>query len=319
METIKRHSGRRRSAPAWFVLLTVVLSGCILNISIVPRVQPLREKVIEGEGRPKILLLDLTGFISEKEKSDGLRTEPSLVSNIRESLKKAEEDRDISGVILRVNSPGGTVSASDIIHHELTGFRKKRDVPVYACVTGLGASGAYYISASADRIYANPASIVGSIGVIALKFNVRGLLDKVGIEEETVKSADKKDILSPFRPNTQEERDILDSIMRGLHDRFVDTVLAGRAGMLTREELNRLSDGRPYTAGQALASRLVDRIGYLDDAVEDMKKALNIEDARLVAYHRPGGYRGSVYSDMGSGPEGFHLYPGVEFMYLYNP
>ena len=314
---------------AVFFILT--LSGCI-NVSVVRPVTPLTQQVIEGKGHSKILLLNVSGFISEREKSDSLKLQkgPSMVSEVRETLQKAQEDADIAGLIIKINSPGGTVSASDIIYHELMKFREKKKVPVYACITGLGTSGAYYIAAAADRIYSHPNAITGSIGVIALKFNIEGLMTKLGIQDETIKSGDKKDIFSPFRHLTPEERNILQGVIDDLYNQFLNAVFAQRKDVLTMDDLKKLADGRIYTAQPALEFHLIDRIAYMDDVISDMKKTLHLEDARIVSYGHDSSYPGTIYSSspvpdsslmdlLGDYSDGHSPLPGVSFLYLWNP
>ncbi len=251
-----------------------------------------------------------------------------MVDLTREALKKAEEDDDLAGVIVRINSPGGTVTASDIIRHDLLAFKERKKVPVVACIVSIGCSGAYYIATAADRIVAHPTAITGSIGVLLLKFNVEGLLEKVGVKEQTVKSGDKKDILSPFRAATPEEQRLVQAIIDQLYERFLDVVAARPHNMLSREELRPLADGRIYTAPQALAAKLIDTTEYLDDAIADMKKELGVEKARVVIYYRPGSYKGSIYAETPgesssfaglAGIAGGDLLPESQFMYLWEP
>ncbi len=310
-----------------FALLLV--SGCaFVKVPLSEPVRPLEEHVIEGEGRAKFLLLDVTGFISEKGRAGSqlAKEKPSLVADIREALQKAEKDDEVRGVIVRINSPGGTVAASDIIRHELLAFKERRKVPVYACITGIGASGGYYVATAADEISAHPTAVTGSIGVLLMTFNVEGLLTKIGVTERTVKSADKKDILSLFRPATPEEERLVQEIIDRLARRFVEAVQSRHGNTIPKGELERLADGRIFTADQALEARLIDRIGYLDDAVAVMKKTLNLDKARVVSYYHPGSYRGSIYS--ASPDEGPSLLSAVtggletagpEFMYLWRP
>ncbi len=308
-----------------------LLNGCI-HVDI-PGLQPagkLHERTIEGEGGAKLLLMDITGFISEKERSSGLKEKPSMVAEVRETLQKAEKDKDIAGVILRINSPGGTVAASDLILHELLVFKARKKVPVYACITGIGTSGGYYIATAADEISAHPTAITGSIGVLVMHFNVEGLMTKIGVSEKTVKSGEMKDFLSPFRPSTPEEKKIIQEIITKLYQRFTDVVLARPGTPLTRAELERLADGRIFTAEQALAAKLIDRVGYLDDAIEAMKKKLNLKEAKIVAYYRAGSYRGTIYSNspddaprvfnlININADGLDLYADTEFLYLWRP
>lgn len=312
------------------ILLAVILSGCTLfKVNIVPGVEPLKEKIIEGSGASKLLLVDITGFISEKEPG-GIREQPSSVAQMKEILAKAEKDDDIAGVILRINSPGGTVAASDTIYHEIQQFESRKKVPVYACITGLGTSGAYYIATASDMISAHPAAVTGSIGVLLMNFNVAGLLDKVGIAEKTIKSGAKKDIMSPFRASTGEEQKIMQDIIDGFAARFKGVILARKNNRLGDRELEKLADGRIYAADQALAAGLIDRVEYLDETIKEMKKALGIKEAKVVTYYRPDGYKGSIYSAAPSGsPSAINLInintgslemlSSPQFLYLWRP
>lgn len=314
-------------------LLAVFLSGCaFINVPLYTPVQPLQERVLEGEGKAKILLVDLSGVISESEKSGAsLWTEEvPLIARLKEELQKAESDKAVAALILRINSPGGTVTASDTIYHEIMEYKKRTGVRVTACITGLGTSGAYYVASASDEIIAIPTAVTGSIGVIAMRFDVRDLLTKIGVATETVKSGDKKDLWSPFRPSTPQETEIMQRIIMQLYARFVDVVASGRKGVLNRSEILKLADGRIYTADQALEVKLIDRIGYLDDAIAATKKSLNLSEAAVVAYHRPGSYRGTIYSGLAApGPQvinlinvnggSLSLLPEVAFLYLWKP
>jgi protease-4 len=322
---------KRACKRAGLIAALLTLNGCaFVNVSLLQPPAPYEERVIEGEGRPKLLLLDISGIISEKGRSGGLKEKPSLVSDIREALQKAEMDDEIAGVLLRIDSPGGTVTASDTILHELLAFKARKKVPIYACIIGMGTSGGYYIATAADEISAQPTAITGSIGVLLMRFNVEGLLSKIGVSERTVKSVDKKDFLSPFRPATPEEEKIIQAIIDSLHQRFIEVVLARPGNTLTKEELRQLADGRVFTAPQAASVRLIDRIGYLDDAITAAKKKLNLEKARIVSYYRPGSYRGSIYSGspieftpvinlINLNSDGLEFLAGTEFMYIWEP
>jgi protease IV len=316
-----------------FVFFLLALSGCALvNVSLLPETEQLEETTLEGAGKPKILLVDLDGVISFKPETEclKLRSKPSKVAFFAEALRKAEADSDIAGVIIRINSPGGSVAASDTIYHEITNFRQKRRIPVYAYITELCASGGYYVASASDRIIAGPAAITGSIGVIAMKFNIEGLLSKIGVSDETYKSGPKKDFWSPFRPSTPEEQKMLQNIIDRLYTRFVEVVYTNRQKLLTEQEVKILSDGRILTADEALESRLIDRVAYLDETINSMKKELGIERARVITYSRPGTFKSNIYSEMplpapqiinliSFNAEEFALFSGVQFMYLWNP
>jgi protease IV len=317
---------------ALFLISLALFSGCALNMSLVPETKPLEEKVVEGEGKAKILLVDLDGMISFREETGlaGLSTKPSKVAFFREALLKAEKDPDISAVVVRINSPGGSVAASDTIYHEIMSFRQKKKIPVGAFIMEVGASGGYYVASACDSIIASPAAITGSIGVIAVKFNVDGLLSKIGVSEETYKSGPKKDFWMPFRPSTPEEKMMLQGIIDKLYARFVEVVYLNRQKLLTKADVGTLADGRILTADEALESGLIDKVAYLDDTINAVKKSLNLDKARVVTYERPKTFKSNIYSDMSSpGPqvinlltvnaEDFSIFSGTRFMYLWNP
>jgi protease-4 len=292
-----------RMIPLMLLLMAFTLSGCaFVNVSLLSSAKPLEEQVVEGEGPKKILIVDVEGFISEKGSSSALREKPSTVVQVKEALQKAVEDRDVAGVILRINSPGGTVAASDIIHHEVSTYRSRTKVPVYAVITGIGASGGYYVATAADEISAHPTAVTGSIGVLVMKFQITGLMEKIGVSEQTVKSGAMKDIMSPFRPGTPEENRLIQGIIDGMYRRFIDVALARPGNRLSREELLAAADGRIYTADQALKAGLIDRVAYLDETIAAMKQRLGLDRASVITYYRSGGYKGTIYSGLPDGP-----------------
>lgn len=317
------------------VLCLLISWGCSgLNILRLTEPEPLEEKVLEGEGKPKILLVDLDGTISFKEEEDilKLKTRPSKVAFFREALLKATQDPEISGMIIRINSPGGSVAASDTIYHEIMSFREKRKIPVYAYIMELGASGGYFVASAADRIIASPTAITGSIGVIAMKFNIERLLSKIGVSEETYKSAPKKDFWLPFRPSTPEEKKMFQDIIDKLYARFIEVVLASRQKLLTEKEVRTLADGRVLVSGEALKAGLIDQVAYLDETITELKKDLTIEQASVITYVRPRTYKSNIYSEYPELPQvGTQVnlisindkelspFSGVQFMYLWNP
>lgn len=302
-----------------WVFLAFLLSGCVINISLFPKEEPLREQVIEGHGKAKLLFIPITGTIMEEGKD-------SQVALIKENLQIAERDDAIAGLIIRIDSPGGTVNASDLIYHEIRRFKDKKKVPAYCLIDGLGTSGAYYIAMACDRIYTTPSSITGSIAVIAMKFNLEGLMSRIGVQREVVKSGDKKDFWSPFRPSTPEEREIFQRIIDELHERFLGVIRENRKELVPSQELKRLADGRVFTASQAFKERLIDGIGYMDDLIEELKRVSGLKEVRLVRYYRPGTYRPTFYSgsmmdrdDISLSLSLPHLsgFQSVRFMYLW--
>jgi len=314
------------------LLLLVATSGCLFsvgNLGLLQGRRPLDETTVEGEGRAKILLVKIAEVISDEPKKHafGLVEEESTVARLRAELQKAEDDPRVKAVVLRVDSPGGGVTASDEIHSELVRFKQKRGIPLIASLGDVAASGGYYVACAADRIVAHPTTMTGSIGVIMLNFNLEGLLAKIGVRNETFKAGEHKDILSPFRGATPEERRIVQSILDALHTRFVTIVREGRP-RIDAARLPELTDGRIFDAAQALDAGLIDQIGDLHAAIDVAKAAAQVEKARVVAYHRPDETRENIYSAARGLPAQVNLLPvdlgalvqdGPRFMYLWAP
>jgi protease-4 len=205
---------------------------------------------------------------------------------MRDTLKRAEADSSIKAIILDINSPGGSVTASDNIHRELKRFKAKRpEVIIVSYLGEVAASGGYYVAMPGHRIVVHPTSITGSIGVIASMLNMEGLFQKIGLRPEVIKSGDKKDILSGTRPMTKEERDIMQDMIDEMYQRFVGIVSEGRPN-LNRAEILRLADGRIYTGEQAVKNGLADESGDREDAFDAAKKLAKIDGARLIQYQK---------------------------------
>jgi protease IV len=290
----------RRSVIARLAALALLLGGCsVISVDLSPRIRPLTEETVEGRGTAKIVLMDVSGMISDEGPTPllNLGTPPARVPTlvrIREELKKAEEDRQVRALIVRVNSPGGTVTASDIIFSEIQAFKERTRLPVVAIMMDVGASGGYYVALAADTILAHPTTVTGSIGTILISVNAEGLMQKIGVAATAIKSAEHKDMGSPFRQLTPEERAIFQSIINDMQQQFVAKVIASRK--LSPEAARKLADGRVFTAEQARASGLVDAIGYMGDAVTAARRAAGVEEARVVVYHRPRQYRATYFA-----------------------
>jgi len=236
------------------VCLLLSMSGCISQPSLFPSMRPLQESKISGEGEQKILMMNISGMLTSAKPSgfvDRLMDRPSLPARIKEELIKAGEDTQIKAIILRINSPGGTVTASDIVYHEIRQFKETHHIPVIASIVDLGTSGGYYLATAADHIVVHPSTITGSIGVIMVTLNAQGLLEKIGVKPTAITSGPKKSMGAPFRSMTDEERAIFQSVIDSMYDQFVSVVKNGRPS-LTEGEIRRLADGRIYTALQAL-------------------------------------------------------------------
>ncbi len=198
------HSQWQVCAGLAVLMLALTQTACV-TINLPPGPGALEEHKVSGSGKDKVLLLDISGVISSENK-ESFYTSPGMLATVKEELERAAKDERVKAIVLRINSPGGTVTASDIIYHELKTFKASRNIPVVASIMDVGASGGYYIAAAADSVLAHPSSVTGSIGVIMLTVNARGLLEKVGVETNAVTSGPRKDMGSPFRVMSPEER-----------------------------------------------------------------------------------------------------------------
>ena len=221
-------------------------------------------------------------------------------------------------MVLRINSPGGGVTASDTLYHELRKFKEETGVKIVAHITDVGASGAYYVALAADAITAQPTSVTGSIGVIMYSVDVTGLMQKIGVRTVEIASAEKKGLGSPFRTLSADERKIFQDFIDSLYGRFTGLIVEGRK--MSPEAVRKMADGRIFTSTEAKAGGLIDGVGYLEDAIELAKKQANLPKAKVVTYFRPGEYKANIYSlslidlDLGDLAD-----PGAKFLYLWWP
>jgi len=310
----------------------VPLSGCFLsvgNVGFLDRERPLEETTVEGEGRDKVLLVDVSEVITDTptKRAFGLVEEPSTLARIESELKRAGDDDRVRALVLRINSPGGGATASDQIYSEIVRFKRERQIPVITALGDLAASGGYYIACAGDRIVAHPTTVTGSIGVILMNLNLEGLLGKIGVRNETYKAGAHKDLLSPLRGATPEERRIIQAVLDTMHARFISVVRESRPG-LDPARVPELTDGRIFDAPQAVAAGLVDEIGDLRRAIALAERAAGIEKARVVMYHRRDDSKENIYSGGGGLPAQVNLMPvdlgvlagrGPRFMYLWAP
>lgn len=285
-----------KSMKKFFLILTLcmisvtasaqgLLSG-LLGSSETPKGP--RVKFYEGDSKAEeeILYLKLNGIIQEKEEDDStlmsLRNKKSILEILKEDLSLAAQRDAVKAVYIEINSPGGEVTCSDLIHHMFKKFYAETKKPIIAHIGSVGASGAYYAACGCNKIYALPTSMIGSIGVLLQSMNVEELAAKLGIKAVNVKS-DKtpmKDVLSPFREMTEEERAMLLELVEDAYQRFVDIVAEGRK--LNREDVIKLANGSVYTAQKALKLGLVDGIAYRDEVAAEICKMLDIKSVAIV-------------------------------------
>ena len=227
------------------IIIVIVVIGVLFFLVVG------RALVQGGSIGDKVAVIDITGAISRTQ-------------TIIDQIHQYRDDQTIKAIVLRINSPGGSVAPVQEIYSEL----KKLEKPIVASMGSTAASGGYYIAAIADEILANPGTLTGSIGVIMQFTQIKGLYEKIGLEQQVVKSGKFKDTGSPVRDFTDEERELLQTTLDDVHNQFIDAVFEGRQEHLTREEIVALADGRIFSGQQALEHKLVDQLGNLPDAID---------------------------------------------------
>jgi protease-4 len=313
------------------------LIGCApasLLITPVSTNRELEEQVVLRESvwtSNRIVLLDVDGVLRNARAASLLGAGGEHpVSLLAEKLDKAADDDRVKAVVLRINSPGGSVTASDLMYEELRRFRERSGKPVIACMVDVAASGGYYIACAADRIYAHPTTVTGSIGVIAILPEVTGTMDKLGIRTNVIKSGELKDAGSPFREMNAKDEAVFRDLITRFYNRFVEVVKTSRKN-LDETRIRELADGRVYPASEARANGLVDEIGTLYDAIAAAKSAAEMEQKKflVVQYARPLSYRPNIYAEAGASPPQVNLVNvnlpdwltggGPQFLYLWAP
>lgn len=251
------------------------------------------EEVIEGDDFSNVIaVFDVEGTIQDTGEASLLSSATYNHRAFMDKLKMAEENDDIKGIILRVNSPGGGVVESAEIYEKILDIKKVKK-PVYVSMGSMAASGGYYISAPADKIYASPETMTGSLGVIMQGYNYEKLAKKYGVEFQTIKSGPHKDIMSPTREMTSEEREILQDMIDNSYDQFVKIIADGRG--MSEKEVREIADGRIYDGRQAKENHLIDDFGHLDDVIAAMKTDIGEKDAQVIRYTDEAGF-GSLFS-----------------------
>ena len=304
-------------------LLATGLTGCV-TVDFLSLISPsLKEHEISHDTsstKNKILMIGINGVIRSGD-GGGLFGRYTSPSSIRAILNKAAGDKHIKAVVLGINSPGGEVTATDIVYHDILAFKAQTGIPIYASIMSLGTSGAYYIGMAADEIYSHPTSTLGSIGVIARIPQFAELASKIGYSEIIFKSGKNKDLGNPFTKMDAEQQAIFQNMIDSTHERFLEVVVQNRTAYKTKDELRSIADGRIYTPEEAVRLELVDGIAYLDEVITKAKQSAGLQKANVITYNHSAGRDSNIYSKMpmqmnllnidvrnifGEGQPGFH-------------
>ena len=258
-------SEKKKSPLAKRLLFLALILLALVGISSITS-----EWVQQGT-KNRIGIVDITGLITDSQ-------------YITNQVKKFRQDKRIRGIILRIDSPGGAVGPSQEIYDEVLKTRESGKT-IYASMGALAASGGYYIASAAEKIFANPGTLTGSIGVIMAFSNAKGLMEKIGLQPEIIKAGEYKDIGSPARAMTQKERNLLQSVVTDVHQQFIEAVASGRD--ISVAEVTKIADGRILTGRQAYSLNLVDQMGGLQVSIDQLAHKVGIIGSPKIIKETP--------------------------------
>lgn len=337
------------------LLLALAFAGCIRPLSLVTRNQLTIDQPVvtqskvalelsptHGDGpvlpmpvsggeagchAPRVAILDVDGLLLNSDASGPYSWGENPVSLFREKLDAIAADARVGAVVVRINSPGGSVTATDIMWRDLQAFRSATGKPVVACLMDVGTGGAYYLATASDRIIAHPTTITGGIGVILNLYNLREVMAQFNVLPQLIKAGANIDLGTSVAALTPDARKLLQTMADEFHARFREVVERARPNIDAAEDST--FDGRVFTARQALDRHLIDQIGYLDDAVAFAKQLAHLDQAQVVVFHRCNDSAHSPYAMTPNVPlqstwSPFSV-PGLErsrlptFLYLWQP
>ena len=259
-------SGEKKPTLIRKLLLLVLVLLALVGLSSISS-----EWIEEQGAENRIGVVGITGLISDSQ-------------HIVYQVKKFSQDKRIRGIVLRIDSPGGSVGPSQEIYDEILKARKGGTI-IYASMGTLAASGGYYIASAAEKIFANPGTLTGSIGVIMAFSNAKGLMEKIGLQPEVIKAGEYKEIGSPARAMTKKEKSLLQSVVSDVHQQFIEAVAIGRG--ISIEEVTKIADGRILTGRQAHSLNLVDQMGGLQVSIEQLAKKVGIIGIPKIIKEKP--------------------------------
>jgi protease IV len=288
-----------------FFLLCFSSTGCIApQVTLFTDASdPLKEYRLSGTHKGKVLVIPVKGVISDEMEEQMLRSKPGIVQEVVSQLDLARKDSEVAAVLLKIDSPGGSVTASDILYHEISKFKEETSIKVVVSMMNFAASGGYYISLPADYIVAHPTTVTGSIGVVFIRPNIDALMQKIGVDVKVDVSGEFKDMGSILRPSTEEEDILFETLIGTLGDRFIGKVVKHRE--LSEEALKDIKTARIFLADEAMAAGLVDEVGYLDNALAKAKELAGLhKDSKVVVYRRSEFANDNIYNPvlMNAGP-----------------
>jgi len=296
---------RRSSAGFWIAIVLLVLAlgtSLFLNLgmgvallALTPTLHQSGDTPVDeepafeeewsfGSGTTKVVRLLLSGIITRETEAGLFQVPVDPIEELLRAIRAADRDEEVRAILLEVDSPGGGITPSDEVYTALMRFKAGGEGrKIIVLMRDLAASGGYYVAMAGDWLIAQPTTVIGSIGVIMQSLNWKVLSDKIGVTDTTIKSGDNKDMLNPFRETDPEEVALLQDMIDRMHTRFRGIVAQSRG--IEPAALAEIADGRIFTADQAMELRLIDQVGYWDDAVAKTAELLGEESVRIVRYY----------------------------------
>ena len=294
----------RLIGPLGVLLLALSVIGCgptTFVVGISPGDQKMAATMIEkaeSRTRNRVAVIDVSGVILNARIPGLLSEGENPVSVFHEQLRHAAKDKHVKAIVLRLNTPGGAVAASDMMYRDLLDFKETTGKPVVVVMMDVAASGGYYLACAGDHIVAYPSTVTASIGVIFQTMSLQPALSSIGIQAEAITSGPNKDAGSPLSTLTDGHRAVYREMVDTFYADFTEIVRNARPS-ITQEDFKEVTDGRVVTGRRALEVGLVDTLGDLGDGFNKAKELAGIKDASLIRYHRPLSYVGSPYASAG--------------------
>ncbi|MEK9726916.1 MAG: signal peptide peptidase SppA [Candidatus Margulisiibacteriota bacterium] len=277
MKPFKRHQIQSETRKVSVIIGLII---CSIFVGIYDRTETSHLAPASVIPKASVMVIPVEGMIS----SSGSQWEGSMVDLLLDQLDEAKESKSVKAIVLRINSPGGTVGASQEIYDAINRFKSESKKPVVVSIMDIGASGAYWIALAGDYIFAQPGSIVGSLGVITQTFDLTEVPKKYGIDVRTYKAGKHKDLLNPWRTPSRQDDRLINQMLTTVHEQFRDTLIKERNISLERAKI--LADGRVYAGQDALAEQLVDQLGGFYTATQYAGKLANINDPKIIYPNR---------------------------------
>ena len=266
-----------------YLILVLFFISVVMGLIIIFRSSMEKESSSQKYIKDKIAVVELVGEIYFRDSTSSFikKDVEYYVTKLTNLFKR----KDVKGIVLKINSPGGSVAAVQRLYHQIIKLKSQYNKPVVCYVSELCASGGYYVASACDKIISCEGGVIGSVGVILQVGNISGLLKKIGVNIEVIKSSKYKDVGSMFREMSPEERQMFESLVNTAYEQFISAIIEGRK--LSREEVMKFADGRVFIAPQAVELKMIDGIGDEEDAIEEVKKLAKIKGSVEILKEKP--------------------------------